>query len=114
MLALLRQSYYAMFFFYTTLRYIYVYIFSIHHHTPFFRNLIPPHPSLLPQLAQTNLLIIMLVQYLCRRQVEIFLRHMNSSFAQGIHARFGADTFKLGTRAAVHFLSDLSQVDSSR
>lgn len=56
----------------------------------------------------------MLVQHLCRRQVEIFLRHMNPSFAQGIHARFGADTFKLGARAAIHFLGDLSQVDSSR
>lgn len=56
----------------------------------------------------------MFVQHLCRRQVEIFLRHMNSSFAQGIHARFGADTFKLGARAAVHFLGDLGQVDSSR
>lgn len=56
----------------------------------------------------------MLVKHLCSRQVEIFLRDMNSSFTQGIHARFGADALELGAGAAVHLLGNLGQVDSSR
>lgn len=48
---------------------------------------------LLPQLAQRDLLVIVLVQNLCGRQVEIFLCHMYSSLPQREHASFSAYTF---------------------
>ncbi len=55
----------------------------------------------------------MLVEHFGGRQVEIFLSDVDSSFSQSEHAGFGAYTFELGTRAAIHLLGNLLQIDSS-
>lgn len=69
---------------------------------------------LLPQLPKTDFLIIMFVQHLRRRQVEIFLRHMHSAFAKRVHARLGAYPLEFRAGTAVHLLGDLGQVDAAR
>ncbi len=48
---------------------------------------------LLPQLPQRNLFIVMFIQDLRRRKIEIFLRNMHSPFPQCIHARLRAHAF---------------------
>lgn len=55
----------------------------------------------------------MLVQYLSCGQVEVFLRDVNSSFSECIHSGFCTDTFQFSTRASIHLLCDLSEVDST-
>lgn len=56
----------------------------------------------------------MFVQHLRRRQVEILLRHVHPAFAEGVHARLGADALELRARTTVHLLGDLGQVDAAR
>jgi len=68
-------------------------------------------PPLLPQLPKTNLLIIMFIQHLRRRQIEVLLRHVHPPLPQRKHPGFGTYAFQLGARAAVHLLGDLEQVD---
>lgn len=86
---------------------------TLHHKTT--PSLLPsssPNKSL-PQLPQRNLLVVVLIQHLGRREVEILLRHVYPPLPQGVHARFGADAFQLGAGAAVHLFGDLEQVDAA-
>ena len=71
-------------------------------------------PHSLPKLAQTHLLVLVPVQYLGRRQLEIFLRHMHSPLSERIHACFRAHTLQLCSTASTHLLSNLSEIDTSR
>lgn len=74
-----------------------------------------PNPSkLLPQLAKGHLLVVVLVENLGRGQLKVFLRDVHSALAEGVHAGFCADTLELGTRAPIHLLGNLGQVDASR
>lgn len=82
-------------------------------YTPSPENLLPP-TSLLPKLPQRCLLIVVLVEDLGRRQVEILLRHVNPSLPERIHTCFGAYSLELRPRASVHLLCDLRQVDPAR
>lgn len=68
---------------------------------------------LFPQFTQTHLFIVVFIQNLGRGQIKILLGDMHASFTQGVHARLGTDALELGARTAIHFLSDLGQVDSS-
>lgn len=74
----------------------------------------PPNhlPSLLPQLPKTNLLVIMFVQHLRRRQIEVLLRHVHPPFPERKHPRLGTHTLELGARAAVHLLGGFQEVDA--
>lgn len=56
----------------------------------------------------------MLVEHLGRRQVEILLRDVHAALAQSVHACFGADSFQLRARTAVHLLGDFGQIDAPR
>jgi len=69
------------------------------------------NPTLLPQLPKTNLLIIMFIQHLRRREIKVLLRHMHPPLPQSEHPGFGTYTLQLGARAAVHLLGDLEEVD---
>ena len=71
-------------------------------------------PSLLPQLPQTNLLIIMLIQHLRRRQIEVLLRDMHPPLPQRIHARLRTNPLQLRPTTAIHLLRDLRQIDPAR
>lgn len=51
---------------------------------------------LLPQLAQTHLLVVVLLQNLGRRQLKVLLRDVYSPLSQRIHARFRTHTLQLG------------------
>lgn len=75
----------------------------------------PDHESdaSLPELAQTDLLVVVLVQDLGSRQVKVFLRNVHASLSQRVHTGFRADTLQFGAGAAVHFLGDLGQIDSA-
>lgn len=74
--------------------------------TPRFRE-----ASLLPQFRHGHLLVIVLVENLGSGQIKVFLCDMNPTLAEGIHACLRADTLQLGSRAPVHLLGNLSQVD---
>ena len=67
-----------------------------------------PPPHLLPQLPQRNLLIIMFIQHLRSRQIEVLLRNMHSPLPQRIHTRLRTYAFQLCSGAAVHLLCDFS------
>ena len=68
---------------------------------------------LLPQLAQADLLVVVLIEHLCGGEVEILLGDVDAALAQGVHAGLGADALELGAGAAVHLLRDLGQVDAA-
>ena len=53
--------------------------------------------GLLPQLAQTGRLIVVLVQHLCGGQVKVLLRYVHSPLPQCVHASLGAHTLQLGS-----------------
>lgn len=58
-------------------------------------------------------LVIVLVQNLGGGQVEILLRDMHPPLSQGVHARFCANTLQLCSRATIHLLRYLRQVDAT-
>lgn len=86
-----------------------------HHHVCLASDCYTDYPTLtlLEELAQAHLLIVMLVEHLGRRQVEVFLRDVNPPFSKSIHASFGTDSLELSARASIHLLSDLGEVDTS-
>ncbi len=53
----------------------------------------------------------MLVQDLRGGKVEILLCDVHAAFTQCVHACFGAHSFELRARTAVHLLGDFGQVD---
>ena len=55
----------------------------------------------------------MLVQNLCRRQIKILLRDVDSALAQGKHSGFCTHALELCATAAIHLLGDLGKVDAS-
>lgn len=58
-------------------------------------------------------LVIVLVKDLGGGQVEILLGDMHPPLSQGVHACFRANTLQLCSRATVHLLCDLRQVDAT-
>lgn len=77
----------------------------------------PPHKlyeCLLPHLAQTDFLVVVLVENLGSGQVKVLLRNMDPPLSQRVHAGFSAHPLQLGPRATVHLLGNLVQVDPSR
>lgn len=66
---------------------------------------------LLPQLRHGHLLVIVFVENLGSGQIKVFLCDMNPTLAECIHACLRADTLQLGSRAPVHLLGNLGQVD---
>ena len=69
---------------------------------------------LFPQFTQARLFIIMFIQHLSGRQIEVFLSDMHASFTKGVHAGLGTDALQLGAGATVHLLGDLGEVDATR
>ncbi len=53
----------------------------------------------------------MLVQDLRGGKVEILLCDVHAAFTQCVHASFGAHSFQLRARTAVHLLGDFGQID---
>ncbi len=78
------------------------------------RSALHPSRCSLPQLPQADLLVVVLVENLGRRKLEILLRDVHSSLPQGIHAGLSADTLQLSPLAPIHLLRDLGQVDPTR
>lgn len=79
--------------------------------TPPIRN--PFNTELTPELRKRNLLIIMLVENLGRGELKVLLRNVYAPLAEGVHARLGAHALELSTRAPVHFLGNLCEVDAA-
>jgi hypothetical protein len=61
----------------------------------------------LPQLAQADLLVVVLIEHLCGGEIEVLLGDVHPALAQGVHAGLGADALEFGAGAAVHLLGDL-------
>jgi hypothetical protein len=54
-------------------------------------------PDLLPELADRHFSIVVLVENLGSRQIEIFLRDVHSSLSQCIHSCFRANTLQFSS-----------------
>ena len=67
----------------------------------------------LPELAKRHLLVVVLVENLCRGKLEIFLCDVHSSLSESVHACFRTHTLQLGTGAPVHLFRDLGEVDTT-
>jgi hypothetical protein len=55
----------------------------------------------------------MLVENLGRSELKVLLCDVHPPLAQGIHASLCAHTLELSTRAAIHLLSNLVQIDTT-
>ena len=73
----------------------------------------PISPQLFPELAQTHLFVVMLVQHLCCCQVKVLLGDVYSPLSKRIHSRFGTHSLQLGSRTAIHLLRNLGEIDTS-
>ena len=61
-----------------------------------FKPCSPEMQYLLPQLAERDFLVVVLVQHLRRGQIEVLLSHVHTPFSQRIHTSLCADTLQFG------------------
>ncbi|KAI6756744.1 hypothetical protein HG530_011342 [Fusarium avenaceum] len=76
-------------------------------------SVVNPAVFSLPELAKRHLLVVVLVENLCCGELEVFLCDVHSSLTESVHACFRTHTLQLGTRASIHLLGDLVEVDTT-